>query len=156
MSATSGEERQNDVARLSLHADSHVEGNAAPLSTISEAETLGKEARLVQTGPVRDRHAPLAWRPWVLLHHVGPRITGDRHGHRCSRIDNWRELVAGELSPSARVGRIHGCQPARFREIPRAESDVMWPDGWQGAAGELRRFLITGEDLGVRRSADDS
>ena len=32
----------------------------------------------------------------------------------------------------------------------------MWPDGGQSAAGELRRFLITGEDLGVRRSADDS
>ena len=30
----------------------------------------------------------------------------------------------------------------------------MWPDGGQ-SAGELRRFLITGEDLGVRWSADN-
>ena len=143
------------MARLSLPADPHVEGNAAPFSTIGEPEALGKEPTLVQTSSVRDRHAPLAWRPWVLLHHVGPCTTGDRHGHRGSRIDNRRELVPGELSLSARVGRIHGRQAARLREIPRAESDVMRPDGWQGA-GELRRFLITGEDLGVRRSADDS
>jgi hypothetical protein len=80
---------------------------------------------------------------------------GDRHGHRGSRIDNRRELVPGELSLSARVGRIHGRQAARLREIPRAESDVMWPDGGQ-SAGELRCFLITGEDLGVRWSADNS
>lgn len=29
----------------------------------------------------------------------------------------------------------------------------MWPDGGQSAR-ELRRFLITGEELGVRRSAN--
>lgn len=155
-SAPSSEERQNDVARLSLPADPHVEGNAAPFSTIGEAEALRKETRLVRTSSVRDRHAPLAWRPWVLLHHVGTRISSDRHGHRGSRIDNGRELVPGEFSVSTRVGRIHGRQEARLREIPRAESEVIWPDGGQSTAGELRRFLVTGEDLGVRRSADDS
>ncbi len=31
----------------------------------------------------------------------------------------------------------------------------MWPD-WGQSAGELRRFLITGEDLGVCWSADNS
>ena len=154
-SARSSEERQNDVARLALPADPHVEWDAAPLPTIGEPKALGKETRLVQTGLVRYRHAPLARRPWVLLHHVGPRTTGDRHGHRGSRIDNRRELVPGELSPSARVGRIHGRQAARLREIPRAESDVIWPDGRQ-SAGELRRLLVTGEDLGVRRSANHS
>ena len=101
------------MARLSLPSDPHVEGNAAPFPTIGETEALGKETGLVQTGPVRDRHAPSAWRPRVLLHHVGPRTTGDRHGHRGSRIDNRRELVPGELSPSAKVGRwIHGRQAA--------------------------------------------
>jgi hypothetical protein len=143
------------VARLSLPTDPHVEGNAAPVSTIGEPEALGKETRLVETGPVRDRHAPLAWRPWVLLYHVGPRATGDRHGHRGARIDNRRELVPGELSLSARIGRIHGRQAARLREVPRAEPDVMWPDGRQSAR-ELRRFLRTGQELGVRSSADNS
>jgi hypothetical protein len=154
-SASSSEERQNDVARLSLLPDSHVEGNAATLSSIGEPEALGKETGLVQAGPVRNRHAPLAWRPWVLLHHVGPRTTGDRHGHGGSGIDNRRELVPGDVSPSARVGRIPGRQATRLREIPRAESNVMWSDGRQ-SAGELRRFLRTGQELGVRRSADNS
>ena len=154
-SAPTGEERQNDVARLSPPADPHLEGYAAPYSTIGEPEALWKETTLVQTGPVRDQHAPLARRPWVLLHHVGPRATGDRHSHHDSRIDNRRELVPGELSPSARVGRIHGRPQARPRKIPSAESDVIWPDGGQ-SAGELRRFLITGKDLRVRRSAHDS
>jgi hypothetical protein len=79
----------------------------------------------------------------------------DRHGHCGSRIDNRRELVPGEVNPSTRVGRIHGRQPARLREIPRAESDVMWPDGGQNA-GELRRFFCTGQELGVRRTSDNS
>jgi hypothetical protein len=153
--APSSEERQNDVARLSLSADPHVEGNAAPFSTIGEPEALRKETRLVQTGPVRDRHAPLALRPRVLLHHVGPRTSGDRHGHRGARIDNRRELVPGELSVSTRVGWIHGRQEARLRKIPRAESDVMWPNGGQ-SAGELRRFLCAGQELGVCKSADNS
>lgn len=143
------------MARRSLPANSHVEGYAAPYSTIGEPEALGKETTLVQTRPVRDRHAPLPWRPWVLLHHVGPRATGDRHSHRGSRIDNRRELVPGELSPSARVWRIHGRPQARLREIPIAEADVIWPDGGQ-SAGELRRFLITSKYLRVRRSAHDS
>ena len=43
----------------------------------------------------------------------------------------------------------------RLRKIPRAESDVVWPDGGQ-SAGELRRFLRTGQELGVRRSPDKS
>jgi hypothetical protein len=154
-SAPTNEERQNDMARLSLPADPYIERNAAPVSTIGEPEALGKETRLVQTGPVRDRHAPLAWRPWVLLHHVRPRATGDRHGYRGSRIDNWRELVPGELCNSPRVGWIHRRPQARLWKIPSAESDVIWPDGGQSAAGELRRFLITGEDLGMRRSADN-
>lgn len=154
-SAPSSEERQDDVARLSLSTDPHVERNAAPFSTIGETEALGKETGLVQTGPVRDRHAPLAWRPRVLLHHVGPRTTGDRHGHRGSGIDNRRELVPGELCISPKVGWIHRRPQAGLRKIPSAKSDVIWPDGGQSAAGELRRFLITGEDLGVRRSADN-
>ena len=90
---------------------------------------------------------------------VAPRstaVTGDCHRHRGSRIDNSRELVPGELSPSAGVGRIHGRQPARFRKIPSAESDVMRPEWGKSTAGELRRFLITGEDLRMRRGADDS
>jgi hypothetical protein len=48
------------VARLALPIDPHVEGNAAPPSTIGEPKALGKESTLVQTGPVRDRQAPLA------------------------------------------------------------------------------------------------
>jgi hypothetical protein len=144
------------VARLSLAVDSHIEGNAAPISTVGEAEALGKETRLVRTSSVRDRHAPLGWRPWILLHHVGARSTGDRHGDRGSRIDNRRELVPSEFGVSTEVGRIHGAQEARLRKIPRAECDVLRPGGGRSAAGELRRFLITGEDLGVPRSADDS
>ena len=46
--------------------------------------------------------------------------------------------------------------PASLRKIPNAESDVVGPDGSESAASELRRFLITGEDLGICRSADDS
>ena len=71
--------------------------------------------------------------PWRGDHGFGrttrTATAGDCHSHRGARIDNRRELVPGEVSGSAGVGRIHGRQPACLRKIPSAESDVMRPDG---------------------------
>ena len=83
------------------------------------------------------RHGRLSWSPW----------RPDRQPEgACTRcVERLGPSWAGSWSPAARL-----------RKIPSAESDVIGPDGGQRAAGELRRFLIAGEDLGVRRSADDS
>lgn len=153
-SARSREQRKNDAVCHALPADTYVKGNATPLSTIDEAEALGKESSLMQTGLVSDGHAPLPRRPWILLHDVGPRTPGDRHRHGRSRVDNRRELVPGGVRIAAPVGRICRCQPPRLWEIASAESDVMRAN-WRERAGELRRLFTACEELGVFRGAND-